>query len=133
MLPVIPAWRRWATSPKVVMPVTSFFMSFVFTAIFMPVETGLLPKVLFVLFSLACGFVWSIAVWNPMWKWLISEIRPVPLLLAGMGVAGSLLFLPFALIELIAEQSVLVAFFAGIFGGFSGLLGALVLCVFRQK
>ena len=68
-----------------------------------------------------------------MWKWLISEIRPVPLLLAGMGVAGSLLFLPFALIELIAEQSVLVAFFAGIFGGFSGLLGALVLCVFRQK
>ena len=101
----------------------------------MPNDGDLYPKVAFAFLSFSCGLGWAVAVWRPLWNRLLKaqESLPTPFILGIMGFAGLMLSVPFGVVEFIAAQTLLVSFFAGVFGGISGVLGAAFLWMFRTK
>ncbi|KAD3456020.1 hypothetical protein GD627_15035 [Arthrobacter yangruifuii] len=91
------------------------------------VPGGIYPRAAFTAVAMLCGLAWTAVVWHPLWKRLTKEPLPSAFRLAAMSGAGALLALPCAIVEFTTEQSLLVSFFAGMYGTASGFLGGLVL------
>ncbi len=111
----------------------SLVIAGVYYIVLVPAGGSFYSTIVFFALALGVSLLWAAVVWLPLWKQMVRwEVSGVPRIVA-MSLAGVLLSVPVGIIEYIADQSVLVAFFAGVFGTAAGFIGSTFLVLIPSQ